>query len=225
MRRFLEEEAELGSDDEENDDNRKRINRDDEDEYDGDELDEDLDGFVVRGDEDDINNPTEDMYQRFREEEERRDKEDIARTVQAVLFGNNKKRKRGEVEGLEDEMLDEDAKKKKKILLERIRQRNLQDTEMFVNQAMEGGEINLDALRQQQLALQAKSRLMEEEELSEDEVKRQEVSDEYYRMQKTLLEKNNELKRFNSTIHKQTKEDEQIEAYIEDIPAMERNKI
>ena len=39
MRRYLEIEAELGSDDEENDDIRKKINRDDEDELDGEDLD------------------------------------------------------------------------------------------------------------------------------------------------------------------------------------------
>jgi len=46
MRAFLEEEAELGSDDEENDDARKRINSDD-DEENEDGMDEDLADFVV----------------------------------------------------------------------------------------------------------------------------------------------------------------------------------
>ena len=54
MRRYLEIEAELGSDDEENDDIRKKINRDDEDEIDGEDLDEDLEGFVVKGDNEEI---------------------------------------------------------------------------------------------------------------------------------------------------------------------------
>ncbi len=67
MRRFLEEEAELGSDDEENDDIRKDINRNEEDEND-DDLDSDLEGFVVRGDDEEIANPTEDMYQKYQKD-------------------------------------------------------------------------------------------------------------------------------------------------------------
>ena len=50
MSRMFDDEAELGSDDEDNDDIRKKIDRNDEEEMDGDELDEDLEGFVVRGD-------------------------------------------------------------------------------------------------------------------------------------------------------------------------------
>jgi hypothetical protein len=121
MRRFLEDEAELGSDDEDNDDIRKKINRNDDEEFDDAELDDDLDGFVVRGDDEDVANPTEDMYAKFREDEERMDREEIARTMQAVLFGNNKKRKRGEVDGLDDDLLDEDTKRKARMIEERIR--------------------------------------------------------------------------------------------------------
>lgn len=67
MRRFLDMEAELGSDDEENDDMRKRINRDDDDEQDGEDLDEDLEDFVVRGDDQEIADPTDDMILKHRE--------------------------------------------------------------------------------------------------------------------------------------------------------------
>jgi hypothetical protein len=67
MKKFLEDEAELGSDDEENDDVRKRINREDDEEQDGDELDADLEGFVVRGDEEEINDADDDMIKRHRE--------------------------------------------------------------------------------------------------------------------------------------------------------------
>ena len=50
----MEEEAELGSDDEENDDYIRQINKND-DEENEDGLDDDLDGFVVHGgDEDEI---------------------------------------------------------------------------------------------------------------------------------------------------------------------------
>ena len=52
MRKYYEDEAELGSDNEENDDVRKKINRNDAEEAD-DGLDSDLDGFVVKGEEGD----------------------------------------------------------------------------------------------------------------------------------------------------------------------------
>lgn len=47
MRRFLEDEAELGSDNEDNDDVCKKINRDADDEEDDEDLDDDLADFVV----------------------------------------------------------------------------------------------------------------------------------------------------------------------------------
>jgi hypothetical protein len=60
MKRFLEQEAELGSDDEENDDNVRRIDKNDEEE-DEDGLDSDLDGFVVKGDDEEIGDENIDM--------------------------------------------------------------------------------------------------------------------------------------------------------------------
>ncbi len=51
--RFLDEEAELGSDNEENDDVRKNIDREGDDEENEEGLDDDLGGFVVHGHDDD----------------------------------------------------------------------------------------------------------------------------------------------------------------------------
>lgn len=61
MRKLFDEEAELGSDDEEKDDIRKDIDRNDEEEND-DDLDSDLEGFVVKGDDVEIGDPDADMY-------------------------------------------------------------------------------------------------------------------------------------------------------------------
>lgn len=62
LRKFLDMEAELGSDDEENDDVRKDIDRGDEEENE-DGLDDDLDGFVVHGaDNEEIGDADSDMY-------------------------------------------------------------------------------------------------------------------------------------------------------------------
>jgi hypothetical protein len=63
MRRLFDEEAELGSDDEDKDDIKKDINRNDEEEND-DDLDSDLEGFVVRGDDEEIGDPTSEMYKK-----------------------------------------------------------------------------------------------------------------------------------------------------------------
>ena len=49
LRRFVDDEAELGSDNEENDDKAKSIDRNDIEEREDDDLDEDLEGFVDRG--------------------------------------------------------------------------------------------------------------------------------------------------------------------------------
>lgn len=61
----MEEEAELGSDDEENDDVRKVINRNDAEEND-EGLDSDLEGFVVKADDEEIGDPDEAMYDKIR---------------------------------------------------------------------------------------------------------------------------------------------------------------
>eukprot|EP00347_Sterkiella_histriomuscorum_P004010 403362094 len=217
MRRYLEIEAELGSDDEENDDIRKKINRDDEDELDGEDLDEDLEGFVVKGDNEEIEDASQDMIMKHRELMDQQDRMDIAKTMQAVLFGNNnKKRKRGEVEGLDDnETLDEEDKRRKKMFEERFRQfqntNDIQQLEELANM----NQINLDDVdkRRQQYTMQ--KQLVEEEELSEEEIKKQEENNEYYHIKKTLKER--DLERFNTLKSKQQKEEDNLEAQIEDM--------
>lgn len=66
---MFDEEAELGSDDEENDDIRKDIDRNDEEENE-DDLDDDLEGFVVRGDDEEIDDPNQEMYEKYRQDME-----------------------------------------------------------------------------------------------------------------------------------------------------------
>ena len=64
LQAFFDEEAELGSDDEENDDAKRVINRNEAEENE-DGLDEDLDGFVVKGDDEVIDDADEEMHQKF----------------------------------------------------------------------------------------------------------------------------------------------------------------
>ena len=78
MSRFLEEEAELGSDNEENDDVRKNIDRVGDDEENENGLDDDLDGFVVRaGDDEEIGDENADMHQKYLRDMEALDREDM----------------------------------------------------------------------------------------------------------------------------------------------------
>lgn len=94
-------EADLGSDNEENDDRVKRINADD---FEEDEagLDDSLDGFVDHeapaGDDQEIeagNDAARDLFMAKQAEDERAL---IKQTMGAVFYGQNKKRKRGEIE-------------------------------------------------------------------------------------------------------------------------------
>ena len=122
MRRFLEEEAELGSDNEDNDDVRKKINRDaDDDEDDEEGLDDDLVDFVVHeGDDVEIGEENEQMADDFRRRQmDLDDREMFNRTVNAVIFGHNKKRKRDEVEGLD---VDDNGRRKMRMIEERMRE-------------------------------------------------------------------------------------------------------
>ena len=99
--RFMDLEADLGSDNEENDDKVKKINRED---YEEDEngLDDSLDGFVDHeapaGDAEEIaagDEAARDLFMAKQAEDERAA---IKQTLGAVFYGQNKKRKRGEIE-------------------------------------------------------------------------------------------------------------------------------
>lgn len=99
--RFMDLEAELGSDNEENDDRIKRINKTD---FEEDEngLDDSLDGFVDNeqpaGDDEEIeaaNQAARDLFIARQAEDER---DAIQKTLGAVFYGQNKKRKRGEID-------------------------------------------------------------------------------------------------------------------------------
>lgn len=113
MKKFVDLEAEIGSDDEEHDEGKaKSINSGDHDENE-EGLDDDLKGFVVQGGQDEeIGGTDEEMRLRFiKEQREADDKAETAKIWSSVILGNNRKRKRGEIEF---EELDEASKKKLK---------------------------------------------------------------------------------------------------------------
>ena len=110
----MEDEAELGSDDEERDDVRKKINREGADENE-EGLDADLDGFVVHGnDDDDIGSADDEMRDKFLADIKADEREEQMRIFKSVILGNNRKRKRGDVE-LDDE---DDFSKRKRERIE-----------------------------------------------------------------------------------------------------------
>ena len=58
--------------------------------------------------------------------------------MQAAIFGRNKKRKRGEVEGLEEEDMDDFERRKRERIAEREQQLNSQDDDEMEQQLLEG---------------------------------------------------------------------------------------
>ena len=96
MRQFLEVEADLGSDNEENDGNIKKINKNDAEENE-EGLDKDLEGFVV--DEKEVEQGDEDaMLDKAHQDRLADDKKETARLYREIILGQNRKRKRGEMD-------------------------------------------------------------------------------------------------------------------------------
>ena len=118
MRKFADIEAEVGSDDEEHDEGKaKSIHSDDEEENE-DGLDQDLKGFVVQGQDEEIGGATEEMMQLFlRDREADDDKAELAKVYSSIILGNNRKRKRGDID-LEE--MDEASKKKQKRIEQQL---------------------------------------------------------------------------------------------------------
>lgn len=117
VNRFFEDEAELGSDDEENDNIRKAINKNDAEE-DEDGLDEDLKDFVVEADENEIGEAEHEALIRYQMDLQADEKEKTKQVMEAVVFGRNKKRARGDVEGGfgdDDEMNDFERRKQERL--------------------------------------------------------------------------------------------------------------
>lgn len=111
---FFDEEAELGSDDENKDDNRKAINKDDAEENE-EGMDSDLEGFVAKGDDVEIGDAEEGALDKFMQDMKEDDKKRTQIAMQAALFGQNRKRKRGQVMGEDDDMDDYQKRKQERL--------------------------------------------------------------------------------------------------------------
>lgn len=184
LRKFLDDEADLGSDNEDNDDMRKDIDENDEEENE-DGLDKDLEGFVA-GDDEEIGDATEEMMNKFRDDMDKLDEEEYRRTYEAVMLGKNRKRKRQEVDGLD---IDNNSKRKLRLIESRINQ--------IRNGEVDDDEIDFGKTMQQKV-------MEDEEEMSEEEVQKLIEQEEYIRMKKTVQSiRINDLERYNSLKQKE----------------------
>ena len=116
---FIEDEAELGSDDEEKADLvQKAIDKDDiEENEEG--HDQDLEDFIDReykADDDEINDPTDAAYQKFMVDCQNDERDRVKTVMQAVIDGHNKKRR---FPGNATDEMDEYERRR----LERVRER------------------------------------------------------------------------------------------------------
>lgn len=121
---FFEEEAELGSDQEGNDDIRKKIDKNDHEEVD-DGLDSDLADFVVHGDDEVVHDADVNAHAKYLVDMADDDKKRLRQVMQETIFGhNNKKRKRNEVDGLDNIEMDDFERRKLERLQEREQELN-----------------------------------------------------------------------------------------------------
>ena len=112
LAKFFDEEAELGSENEENDDRRRVINKGDKEENE-EGMDEDLADFIVHGDEDVVGEEEEGMMSKFMADMENDDRMRTRMAMEATIFGiKNKKRQRKDVPGLDEAEPDEFEKRK-----------------------------------------------------------------------------------------------------------------
>ncbi len=139
--------------------------------------------------------------------------------MEAVIFGrNNKKRKRDEVDGLDN--MDDHMNRRRKMIEERLKllnNDNLAPEDLLLRAAQEQDledEAQASKMREQQAR-----ELQEEEELSEEEVQKQLEKDEAYKVKKAVqaMREKGELQRYNSLKAKEQKEDERIEQQVIDL--------
>lgn len=132
LARFLEEEAELGSDNEEHDHVRKRIKSDDDEENES-GLDSDLDGFVDNGplgDDEEIEEANAAARERHLQDVEDDEDRALNAIVNQVILGQNKKRKRGD---FDLDTLDDASKRKLRRLEERQNMRLEDDSDSEID--------------------------------------------------------------------------------------------
>ena len=140
------------------------------------------------------------MMQKFLRGREADDRAEVAKVYSSIILGNNRKRKRGDIE-LDD--MDELSKKKQK----RIEQRLQEDWDDEQNDQMV--EIDLKAVRQGEEE--------SEDEMSETERQVKEQNNDYFKAQKQVMSLGGEQKlysRFTDLKLKQRQEEEELMAMM-----------
>ena len=140
------------------------------------------------------------MMQKFLRDREADDRAEVAKVYSSIILGNNRKRRRGDIE-LDD--MDELSKKKQK----RIEQRLQEDWDDEQNDQMV--EIDLKAVRQGEEE--------SEDEMSETERQVKEQNNDYFKAQKQVMSLGGEQKlysRFTDLKLKQRQEEEELMAMM-----------
>lgn len=140
------------------------------------------------------------MMQKFLRDREADDRAEVAKVYSSIILGNNRKRKRGDID-LDD--MDELSKKKQK----RIEQRLQEDWDDEQNDQMV--EIDLKAVRQGEEE--------SEDEMSETERQIKEQNNDYFKAQKLVMSLGGEQKlysRFTDLKLKQRQEEEELMAMM-----------
>ena len=201
MKMFMDDEAELGSDNEDNDHRRKRINSQDDDENE-EGLDEDLQDFVVYGEKNE-GQDDDALREKFYEDMKNDDRALTSGIFKSVILGQNAKRKRGQVD-LDE--LDELSKRRNQRLEERMGNNDSDEEDDFL--ACE------EARKMQQI-----KDLQDEDELSDSEIRKQMEENEFFQFKKEM-ERTGEAKfvrRYVNTDDKEAKEEADLEKCMLDL--------
>ena len=198
-------EADLGSDNEENDDRVKRINREDVEE-DENGLDDSLDGFVdheqLVGDDEEIQAADQAARDLFLAKQQDDERDAMKATLGAVFYGQNKKRKRGEVEF-------EDMDEQQKIYFKR-REERLQNELLDSDEEDEAGRAEREA--------EDKFKEAVEDEMSDEEVQKQMEQYKLFKQkrQMRMIGEENLYNRYTNVGKKEKQEAELLDKLIVD---------
>lgn len=122
--------------------------------------------------------------------------------MQAALFGQNRKRKRGQLMGDDDELDDYEKRKRERLQEREQNMLNSQDEQELEQHLLEGG-------KQKALKAMEMKELIEEEELSDDEIIKQMEHNKYYSFMRERAKKE-QLKEIE-------KKNEEIDAQLENM--------
>ena len=179
-----------------NDDRAKNIDRNDAEEQE-DGLDKDLEGFVVNDNREEIGGDDQDMFKKFMDDANADDRLAIGQVYKSIILGQNRKRKRGDVD-IDD--FDDVAQRK----LKRMEERANMLSDDSADEVM---------LEQQQRVL------AEEEEMSDNEIVQQKELNDFYKFKRDMqkLGEDKLYCRYTNLRQKQQQEEDEIEMFVSSV--------